>query len=63
MFFCFLDFFPLQIRAKDKEVRLVKSECVPNKLMGGHHEVDLSEPEHQQRIQAGLKGYAKGKLR
>ncbi|XP_021694158.1 uncharacterized protein LOC23687573 isoform X2 [Aedes aegypti] len=56
-------FCTLEIRAKDKEVRLVKSECVPNKLMGGHHEVDLSEPEHQQRIQAGLKGYAKGKLR
>lgn len=41
----------------------MQSECVPNKLLGGHHEVDLSEPEHQQRIQAGLKGYAKGKMR
>nr|XP_029720359.1 uncharacterized protein LOC109405203 isoform X3 [Aedes albopictus] len=56
-------FCTLEIRAKDKEVRLVKSECVPNKLLGGHREVDLSEPEHQQRIQAGLKGYAKGKMR
>lgn len=56
-------FCTLEIRAKDKEVRLVKSECVPNKLLGGHREVNLSEPEHQQRIQAGLKGYAKGKIR
>lgn len=53
----------VEIRDKDKEVRLVKSECVPNKLLGGLHEVDLTEPEHQQRIQAGLKGYAKGKNR
>ncbi|XP_062554650.1 uncharacterized protein LOC134219793 isoform X2 [Armigeres subalbatus] len=56
-------FCTLEIRDKDKEVRLVKSECVPNKLLGGLHEVDLTEPEHQQRIQAGLKGYAKGKNR
>lgn len=53
----------VKIRSKGKEVRLVQSECVPNKLLGGHHEVDLTEPEHQQRIQAGLKGYAKGKMR
>lgn len=53
----------VKIRSKGKEVRLVQSECVPNKLVGGSNEVDLTEPEHQQRIQAGLKGYEKGKLK
>ncbi|XP_058812972.1 uncharacterized protein LOC131677270 isoform X2 [Topomyia yanbarensis] len=59
-------FCTLEIRVKDKEVRLVKSECVPHKsagMPGGHQEVDVSELEHQRRIQAGLKQYNKGKLR
>lgn len=51
----------VKIRVKDKEVRLVKSECAANKFIGGHHEVDVAELEHKQRIQAGLKGFEKGK--
>ncbi|XP_053682561.1 uncharacterized protein LOC128733037 isoform X2 [Sabethes cyaneus] len=59
-------FCTLEIRVKDKEVQLVKSECSPHKsagLLGGHKEIDVQSLEHQQRIQAGLKQYKKGKLK
>ncbi|XP_055585808.1 uncharacterized protein LOC129738585 isoform X2 [Uranotaenia lowii] len=60
-------FCTLEIRVKHPDVRLVKSECVGSKsmpgLVGGHRELDVSEPEHQQRIKAGLKTYGKGKYK
>lgn len=53
----------VKIRVKDQEVRLVKSECAANNLPGGHREVDVSEPEHNERIRNGLKGYNDGSLK
>lgn len=40
---------------KDGGVRLVKSECAVNAAPGGPQEVDLSSPEHYERVEAGLK--------
>lgn len=53
----------VKIRVKDQEVRLVKSECAANNLPGGHREVDLSDPDHNERIRNGLKGYNDGSLK
>ncbi|KAL1373386.1 hypothetical protein pipiens_018690 [Culex pipiens pipiens] len=56
-------FCTLEIRVKDQEVRLVKSECAANNAPGGHREVDVSEPEHNERIRNGLQGYNDGSLK
>lgn len=53
----------VKIRSKGKDVRLVQSECVPNNLPGGLHTVDVSEPEHRQLVQDGLKGHADESMR
>lgn len=42
---------------------MVKSECAANNAPGGHREVDVSEPEHNERIRNGLKGYNDGSLK